>query len=109
MTPSFNREGLEPNNYPRLRPCARHLFQMSLKTYSAVLLLVATAVPACPQVRFEVASLRPSQPGPPRDARGSIRGDRLEVHAYTVRDILDWSNGFQLHRVVGGPDWMGID
>jgi uncharacterized protein (TIGR03435 family) len=82
---------------------------MTLKTYSTVLLLVATAVPACPQVRFEVASIRASEPGTAQDARVSIRGDRLEVHAYTVRDILDWLNGFQLHRVVGGPDWMGTD
>jgi uncharacterized protein (TIGR03435 family) len=82
---------------------------MTLKTYSTVLLLVATAAPACPQVRFEVASIRPSQPGTAQEARVRITGARLEVHAYTVRDILDWLNGFQLHRVVGGPDWMGID
>jgi uncharacterized protein (TIGR03435 family) len=82
---------------------------MALKTYSTVLLLVATAAPVCPQVRFEVASIRPSQPGTAEDARVRISGDRLEIHAYTVRDILDWLNGFQLHRVVGGPDWMGTD
>ncbi len=82
---------------------------MMLKTYSTVLLLVATAVPACPQVRLEVASIRPSQPGTAQDARIRIRGDRLEVHAFTVRNILDWLNGGQLHRVVGGPDWMGTD
>ena len=77
---------------------------MTLTTYSIVLLLVATAVPACPQIRFEVAWIRPSQPGTAQDARVRISGDRLEVHAYTVSDILDWLNGFQLHRVVGGPD-----
>ena len=82
---------------------------MTLTTYSIVLLLVATAVPACPQIRFEVASIRPSQPGTAQDARVRISGDRLEVHAYTVSDILDWLNGFQLHRVVGGPDWIGTD
>jgi uncharacterized protein (TIGR03435 family) len=80
-----------------------------LKTYLTVLLLVATAVPACPQVRFEVASIRPSRPGTAQDARVSVRGETLEIDSYTVRDILDWLNGFQLHRVVGGPDWMGID
>jgi uncharacterized protein (TIGR03435 family) len=82
---------------------------MTLKTCSTVLLLVATAVPACPQVRFEVASIRPSQPGTEEDAHIRIRGDRLEVHAMTVKNILDWLNGGQLHRVVGGPDWMGTD
>ena len=82
---------------------------MVLKTCSTVLLLFAAAAPAFPQVRFQVASIRPSQPGTAEDARVSIRGDRLEIHAYTVRDILDWLNGFQLHRVVGGPDWMRTD
>ena len=72
-------------------------------------MLVAAAASASPQLRFEVASIRPSQPGTARDARVRVSGDRLEIHAYTVRDILDWLNGFQLHRVVGGPDWMGID
>ena len=80
---------------------------MRRKTYSTLLLLAAA--PAYAQLRFEVASIRPSQPGTAEDARVNIRGDRLEVHAYTVRDILDWLNGFQLHRVAGGPDWMGND
>jgi uncharacterized protein (TIGR03435 family) len=82
---------------------------MTLKTYSVVLLLLSSAVPARPQMRFEVASIRPSQPGTGEDARVRITEDRLEIHAYTVRDILDWLNGFQLHRVVGGPDWMSTD
>ena len=54
---------------------------MTLKM--AVLLLVATAVPACPQVHFEVASIRPSEPGTAQDARVRIREDRLEIHAYS--------------------------
>ncbi|MGP8245191.1 MAG: TIGR03435 family protein [Bryobacteraceae bacterium] len=73
-----------------------------------VLLLAATAVPAWPQARFEVASIRPSQP---KARVGSINfhGDRFEAKAVRVGDILDMLNGYQLLRVVGGPDWMRTD
>lgn len=83
---------------------------MPSKLYWTVLLLGATTVPAWPQLRFEVASIRPSQPGmTARDARINFRGDRFEVRAATVGDILDMLGGFQLFRVVGGPDWMRTD
>lgn len=75
------------------------------------LLLTATAAtPACPQARFEVASIRPSPPGATaRDARMNFRGDRFEAKASTVRDILDMLNKWELFRVVGGPVWMRAD
>ena len=78
--------------------------------YWTALLLGAMAIPAWPQLRFEVASIRRSQPGmTARDARINFRGDRFEVRAATVGDILDMLGGFQLFRVVGGPDWMRSD
>src|SRR5438309_1283507 len=81
---------------------------MPLKIEWTVLVLVAT--PVWSQVRFEVASIRPSQPGmTARDARFNFRGDRFEVKAATVGDILDMLGGFQLFRVVGGPAWMTTD
>jgi uncharacterized protein (TIGR03435 family) len=83
---------------------------MSLKIYRPVLLLVAGAVLAWPQVRFEVASIRPSQLGmTARDAHHTFRGDRFEAKAMTVSDFLDMLNGYQLYRVLGGPDWMRTD
>ena len=74
VTPSFNRECLGPIDLSTITTLCAHLFQMTLTTYSIVLLLVATAVPACPQIRFEVASIRPSQPGTAQDARPHQRG-----------------------------------
>jgi uncharacterized protein (TIGR03435 family) len=75
-----------------------------------LLLLAAAAVPAWSQAHFEVASIRPSQPGmTARDARVNFRGARFEVKAATVGDILDMLGGFQLFRVVGGPAWMRTD
>ena len=38
-----------------------------------------------------------------------LNGNRFEAKAMTVGDILDMLNGYQLHRVLGGPDWMRID
>jgi uncharacterized protein (TIGR03435 family) len=44
-----------------------------------------------------------------RDARINFHGDLFEVRAATVGDILDMLDGFELFRVVGGPDWMRTD
>jgi uncharacterized protein (TIGR03435 family) len=78
-------------------------------------LILLAAVPAFPQARFEVASIRPSQPGATvRDFRLNIRGGTLEVKAATVGDILDLLAGVgtgasQLGRLAGGPEWMHAD
>ena len=75
-----------------------------------VLLLYTAAVAVSAQARFDVSSVRPAQPdAAARDARFNIRGDRFEVKAATVGDILDFLGGFQLYRVVGGPPWMRTD
>lgn len=85
-------------------------FRMFTKVYRQILFLCATTAPAWPQARFEVASIRPSQPGmTARDARANFHGDRFEVKASTVGDILDMLGGWQLFRVAGGPDWMRTD
>jgi uncharacterized protein (TIGR03435 family) len=70
----------------------------------------ALCTPAIAQVRYEVASIRPSPSGAgPRDGRSSFGVDRFDAEAYTVGDILDMLNGSQLRRVVGGPAWMTMD
>jgi uncharacterized protein (TIGR03435 family) len=75
-----------------------------------LVLLAVAALPALSQVRFDVASIHPSRPGAgPKDARLAFRADRFDAQAYTVGDILDMLNGWQLHRVVGGPAWMITD
>jgi uncharacterized protein (TIGR03435 family) len=75
-----------------------------------ILLVAAGAGPGWAQARFEVTSVKPSLPGAtPQDARFNTRGDRFEVSAATVGDILDMLNGFRLHRVTGGPGWMRTD
>jgi uncharacterized protein (TIGR03435 family) len=72
--------------------------------------LALAALPGVSQVRFEVSSVRPSRPGAgPQEGRVSVRGDRFDVEASTVCDILDMLNGWQLDRVAGGPGWMRTD
>ncbi len=74
---------------------------------ASLLLMTITAIPALPQARFEVASIRPAQPGATvQGARFSFRGDRFEAKAATVGDLLDMLTGFQLYRVTGGPPWI---
>jgi uncharacterized protein (TIGR03435 family) len=83
---------------------------MPLVDYRTALLLATAALPAWPQVRFEVASIRSSQPGiTVHDARHDFRGDRFQAQAMTIGDILDMLGGYQLFRVVGGPGWMRTD
>lgn len=83
---------------------------MARLLFAVVLAALACSLPVAAQVRFEVASIRPSRPGAgPQDGRSSFRADRFDAEAYTVRDILDMLNGWQLLRVVGGPAWMGTD
>lgn len=69
-----------------------------------------TASTATAQVRFEVASIRPSRPGATaRDGRFLWGADRFDAQAATVDDILQMLNDWQLYRVVGGPDWIRTD
>jgi len=80
--------------------------------FLAIVALAAGAglSPAVAQVTFEVASIHPSRPGAgPQDGQSAFRADRFDAQAYTVADILDMLNGWQLHRVVGGPAWMTTD
>src|SRR5690242_1557034 len=93
---------------------------MARNMASALLLVYALSAPlqaaaqdssapstAIAQVRFEVAFIHPSRPSASaRDARVSSGADRFDAEAATIGDILDMLNGWQLGRVVGGPEWM---
>ena len=62
------------------------------------------------QTRYEVASIHPSRPGAsPQSARAVFVADGFDAKDSTLGDILDMLNGWQLHRVVGGPAWMTTD
>jgi len=93
---------------------------LMIPRFLAIIALAAPALlsPAIAQIRFEVASIRPSRPGAgPQDGQSSFGGNlmgkapsnRFDAEASTVGDILDMLNGWQLFHVVGGPAWMRTD
>jgi uncharacterized protein (TIGR03435 family) len=72
--------------------------------------MLAGISPALAQIHFDVASVHPSRPGAsPQSARIIFLSDGFNAHDSTVGDILDMLNNWQLHRVVGGPEWMTTD
>jgi len=72
--------------------------------------ILATALVASPKVHFDVISIRPSPAAmTARDVRFHFYGDRFEAKGVTVGDVLDMLKGFQLLRVIGGPDWLRTD
>jgi uncharacterized protein (TIGR03435 family) len=58
---------------------------------------------------FEVASVKPSQPGAPRGPLG-FGGERVVVTAWTLPELLTfaYAQGVSLYRfqISGGPDWL---
>jgi uncharacterized protein (TIGR03435 family) len=80
--------------------------------FVANITLAASLLPSAlaAQTRYEVASIHPSRPGAsPQSARVYFVDDGFEAKDSTLGDILDMLNGWQLHRVVGGPAWMTTD
>ncbi len=84
--------------------------QMIPRFLTIIALAPTLLTPAIAQVRFEVASIRPSRPGAsPQSARIVFLADGFDAHDSTIGDILDMLNGWQLDRVLGGPNWMRTD
>ena len=74
----------------------------------AAVLLAATLRAQTPPT-FEVASVKPSQPGAPRGPIG-FGGERIVVTAWTLPELmtLAYGQGTTLYRfqISGGPDWL---
>ena len=89
------------------------LTNAALYIATSALNLKAFAASQTAPAHFEVASIRPCQPGATaRQAHFSPSfgvTDRFEAEAVTVGDILDMLNGWQFGRVLGGPAWMRTD
>ena len=75
--------------------------------FGALLLTAAVGAQAPPT--FEVASVKPSQPGARRGPIG-FGGERLVVTAWTLPELmtLAYGQGTTLYRfqISGGPDWL---
>ena len=72
-------------------------------------LVLAPQPPALSAQTFEVASVKPSQPGAPRGPIG-FGGERIVVTAWTLSElmVLAYGQAAPLYRfqISGGPDWL---
>jgi uncharacterized protein (TIGR03435 family) len=63
-----------------------------------------------PDLRFDVASLKPSPPG---GRGGGIRpaagGQRYEAVNCTIKTMIMVANAIKADQIVGGPDWLASD
>ncbi len=85
---------------------------MSARRIGAVLLAAAsgTAFGQTPpaQPRFEVASIKPSNPADPHPSI-SFNGGAFKSTGHTLRDFIAMSWDVRPFQVVGGPAWLGSD
>src|SRR5688572_20618351 len=64
-------------------------------------------VPGANAPTFEVASVKPSEPGAPAMGRGSP--GRFTSQNMTVRRMIRMAYAIHETQIVGGPDWVGSD
>src|SRR4029453_13386585 len=85
---------------------------MSIAKIGLGIVLGATALfgqnPARPS--FEVASIRPSAPGPPQQgvAGARIDGSQFRASYLTLKDYIGVAYRLKLYQI-SGPDWVGTD
>src|SRR5215471_13227478 len=77
-------------------------------THRVLPLFLLAAIPVAPQTStppaFEVASIKPAQPG---DRMGNFpTPDTLTIGNRTLRQIIMEVNGVKIFQVVGGPFWI---
>ena len=71
------------------------------------LALLLLCVPAlAQQPSFEVAEIKPSDPGAPAMRKGRILpGGRIEIPGATLREMIVFAYGVQEDTISGGPGW----
>src|SRR5262249_18387632 len=90
---------------------------MSLKDLMrCILIILATILVAIPVLcqtpeskrpSFEVATVKPAEPGPRRISGISIQpGGRLVIKNMTLRNLLIFAYNVRDSQVAGGPNWM---
>ena len=75
-------------------------------TLSAICLSAQT--PALSDLRFEVASIRPSQPGE-RGSSTHTGNDGIRTRNATVLQLIELAYDVQEYQVAGGPGWVRSD
>jgi uncharacterized protein (TIGR03435 family) len=66
------------------------------------------AMPADWKPAFEVATIKPSEPGTPGQSI-TVRGRTFATHNQTVAGMMTFAFGLHPDQIVGGPQWMKDD
>jgi len=67
-----------------------------------------TPMPADWKPAFEVATIKPSEPGTPGQSI-TVQGRRFATHNQTVASMMTFAYGLHPDQIVGGPQWMKDD
>jgi uncharacterized protein (TIGR03435 family) len=74
-----------------------------------VVLASAAAFGQTASLRFEVASIRMSQPGPPFDVVQAMQGGATRCTHVTFHTLIRWAYRLDDHQLQGGPAWLDSD
>jgi uncharacterized protein (TIGR03435 family) len=67
-----------------------------------------TPMPADWKPAFDVATIKPSEPGTPGQSI-TVQGRRFATHNQTVASMMTFAYGLHPDQIVGGPQWMKDD
>jgi uncharacterized protein (TIGR03435 family) len=65
-------------------------------------------MPADWKPAFEVATIKPSEPGTPGQSI-TVQGRRFATHNQTVASMMTFAYGLHPDQIIGGPQWMKDD
>jgi hypothetical protein len=90
----------------------RHAMPTNAIMSATLLAFAATTVPGqSPNSTpaFDVASIKPSQPGD--RGRGIVinPGGKLDARVSTLKALIEFAYNVRLHQVTGGPTWLDAD
>lgn len=74
----------------------------------STVLLLASCVAFAQTPQFEVADVHVSKPGS-RAQGGLLPGGRVELHGFTMLNLISFVYGVDEDMVVGGPKWLDTD
>ncbi len=78
--------------------------------FAAVLLAAICHLNGQPALKFEVSSIKPSQPGDPRSGiRPAPGGERYVASNITLKQMITVAYRIKADQVTGGPGWMDAD
>ena len=82
---------------------------MGLAEAFIVLASAAAAFGQTPSPKFDVASIKMSQPGPPFDVIQAMLGGATRCTHVTVHTLIRWAYRLDDHQLQGGPAWLESD